>query len=58
MHNEIEYSVMYNYTYGTIFINPVRPKTPKYFFLRGENLYFIMTLATQISLQISRQNKL
>ena len=38
-------------------VNPFRTKTPKYLFLRGKDLYFIIKLAAQISLfslQISK----
>ena len=38
-------------------VNPFRTKTPKYFFLRGRDLYYIIKLSTQISLfslQISK----
>ena len=41
----------------TCYINPFRTKTPKYLFFRGKHLYFIIKLATQISLvslQISK----
>ena len=37
--------------------NPIRTKTPKYLFLRGKDIYFVIKLATQMSLYLLEISK-